>query len=402
MGQKVTFDSANKIVQINEAPTNGVVDIDVKVDIYSDGKEDWKSDSTLNKFLFPVTAIGGDPLPGSKKLGTTFFLEYGWKIRPYEGSHQLNVNGNLYSRDGSNPFTTTVGTYNVQIISSVSSLVDSTVQQLPEIEYASFNGGVSYNENSGISGTGYTSDGRIIGTPRAPVDNPYDAYDIAVERGFTQGFISGDMNTPTDLPLDGFTFNGEGKDRTNIIIPDAATVQNCTFIDARVTGYLDGSNTLFDCLLENLHYIKGYIEECILNAGTITLGGNDEAHFIACASGAGTPTIDCGGSGQGLVMRRYSGDVRITNKTGTEPVSIDLSSGTVTLDSTVTNGEITIRGDGILIDNSTGATVYNLLTNSDNFAKEVWESDPDLYAAGTMGHWVKNKLMSVSKFLGLK
>ena len=123
MAARVLFNPATKIISVTQVPVGGIVDIDVKIDLYSDGKEDWKTDATLTKFRFPIRAVGGNPLPGNKKLGSTFFLLYGWKIRPYEASHTLNVNGNLYSEDGSSPYVSTVGVFNVAIVSSVSTLV---------------------------------------------------------------------------------------------------------------------------------------------------------------------------------------------------------------------------------------------------------------------------------------
>ena len=125
MAAKVTFDPATKIITVTQAPVSGVVDIDVKVDLYSDGKEDWKTDASLTKFRFPIRAVGGDPLPGGKSLGSTFFLLYGWKIRPYEASHTMNVTGNLYSEDGTSPYIATVGTYAVALVSSISTLVET-------------------------------------------------------------------------------------------------------------------------------------------------------------------------------------------------------------------------------------------------------------------------------------
>ena len=41
MGQKVTFYPVTQIIQVDIAPVDGVIDLDVKVDLYSDGKEDW-------------------------------------------------------------------------------------------------------------------------------------------------------------------------------------------------------------------------------------------------------------------------------------------------------------------------------------------------------------------------
>jgi len=125
MAIKVTFEPVNKIIQVTLVPTSGVVELDVKADLYSDGKEDWLASSMLSKYRFPIRVVGGDSLPGSRVLGSTFFLLYGWKIRPYSSDHTLNINGNLYSEDGSSPFTLALGTVNIAIVNLVSSLVDS-------------------------------------------------------------------------------------------------------------------------------------------------------------------------------------------------------------------------------------------------------------------------------------
>lgn len=287
----------------------------------------------------------------------------------------------------------------------------ATLQELADIQYASFNGGVSFDETSPYAGTLYP-----IGTPRQPVNNVDDAYDIAVERGFTTGYIIGDLTLPTTIPLQGFTFVGSGKDRSFITVPDAADVQECTFIDAEVTGYLDGACTLRDCLVSNLNYVRGYIEQCVLQPGTITLAGNLEAHFLDCYSGVpgvGTPTIDMGGSGQALAMRNYNGGIRLTNKNGSESVSIDLNSGQVRLAANVTNGTIVVRGIGKLVDDATdehihtgtwnGVTIVNESMNLEEVADQVWETPvAEHVTADTFGHFIQKKLLSVADFLGLK
>jgi hypothetical protein len=130
MGEKVTFHPATRIIQVDIAPTfigsDWYVDLDVKIDLYSDGKEDWLVDQDLHKLIFAMGSAGGDPLPGGQELGATFFLEGGWKIRPYEANHIFRITGNLYSRDGSSPYIPTIGAYNVTIVQQVSVLVDST------------------------------------------------------------------------------------------------------------------------------------------------------------------------------------------------------------------------------------------------------------------------------------
>jgi hypothetical protein len=128
-----------------------------------------------------------------------------------------------------------------------------------------------------------------------------------------------------------------------------------------------------NCIIGDLNYINGTVEQCILEDGTIVLGGGAEAHFLDCWSGVagtGTPSIDMGGSGQELSIRNYHGGILLKNKSGSENVSIDMSSGQVKLATTVTAGTIVVRGVGKLIDESgnhiptgtwNGATIINEL-----------------------------------------
>jgi hypothetical protein len=132
MGAKVQFDGSTKLIRITAAPTNGVVSIDVKKDLYSDGKEDWISDPSLSRLQFPIRSLGGDTIGGGLSVGSYFFLDNtsGWRIRPYEGNHQLNVFGNLYGEDPDLPiYTATTGSYVIPILQERSSLSQvSTVE----------------------------------------------------------------------------------------------------------------------------------------------------------------------------------------------------------------------------------------------------------------------------------
>lgn len=122
MGNKVAFDEINKIINVTTVPVAGEVAIDVAIDLYSDGKEDWVANENLRKFNFPIRVTGGDPLP-EDYLGSTFFLASDWKIRPYEASHRMTVSGNFYAEDGSDPFVDTIGDSIVRIMLVLSALV---------------------------------------------------------------------------------------------------------------------------------------------------------------------------------------------------------------------------------------------------------------------------------------
>lgn len=117
--QKVTFDGPNRLILINEGET----EIDFREDVYSNWKE-WTQARDNAKFLPALTVVGGDPLPGDRILGTTFFLENGWRIRSWEGDHILTITGNVFTREGVDPVRPPLGDFKVTINFNTSSLVE--------------------------------------------------------------------------------------------------------------------------------------------------------------------------------------------------------------------------------------------------------------------------------------
>ena len=73
--QKVTFDGINKRIIVNE----GVTDINVKQDVYSNWKE-WMQVRDNSKYLPAIRTTGGDPVPGNQFTGDTYFLINDWQI----------------------------------------------------------------------------------------------------------------------------------------------------------------------------------------------------------------------------------------------------------------------------------------------------------------------------------
>jgi len=106
---KVTFDGPNRLILVNY----GELSLDVEQDIYSDWKEWWRLEDYA-KYPQALSTIGGEPLGGGQFVGATFFLENGWRIRPWEGDHQLTIDGNIYTREaGESPTIATVGRWNI-------------------------------------------------------------------------------------------------------------------------------------------------------------------------------------------------------------------------------------------------------------------------------------------------
>ena len=124
--QKVTFDGPNKIIIVNE----GVTELDFREDVYSAWKE-WLLDPTqINlKWIEAISVVGGDPLPGNRQLGTSYFLENGWRMRTWEGDHELTVTGNAFTREGDSLFVPTLNPWTITINLNTSTIVETI---LPE------------------------------------------------------------------------------------------------------------------------------------------------------------------------------------------------------------------------------------------------------------------------------
>lgn len=137
--QKVVFDGVNKLILIAEGETN----INVKVDIYSNWKE-WVEVRNNAKYEQALTALGGDPITATAFVGTTYFLENGWRIQPYSTTtgYVLTVAGNLFTREEGGAPANPVSGVSVNLVRS--NLVDAIVGE------AEFSGNttVSISSNS--------------------------------------------------------------------------------------------------------------------------------------------------------------------------------------------------------------------------------------------------------------
>lgn len=140
--QKVVFDGVNKLIRV----VSGVTSLDVQIDIYGNWKE-WMLVRENSKYSQALTAVGGDPITGTTAVGITYFLENGWRIKMWEGSHLLSVAGNIYTREpGQDPYVEPDGLFKVTISTVRSNLVD-----LVTIEGASSNTNISTGDIKSIA-----------------------------------------------------------------------------------------------------------------------------------------------------------------------------------------------------------------------------------------------------------
>ncbi len=107
-----TFDASNKRIILS----TGTTSLDVR-DMYSRWK-DWMILSDNSKYQHAFEIVGGDTIDGSAGtyVPAYIFLVNGWRVRPQEANHTLNVSGGiLLVSGGGDPFVNTTGSYVVRI-----------------------------------------------------------------------------------------------------------------------------------------------------------------------------------------------------------------------------------------------------------------------------------------------
>jgi hypothetical protein len=253
----------------------------------------------------------------------------------------------------------------------------------PLIEFSSFEGGVWFDPTNE---TGKAVSGTIFpaGTRLTPSLLLIDVKQIAAYRGLNVVYVIGDCTIDSGLDFTRYVFEGQSHVNNTATIASAADVTNAVFRNLTITGILDGGNEVTNSVIEDLEYVNGQIHNCGL-IGDITLAGSADAIMINCNTidPYDPPVIDCGGSGQNLIMPSYSGLVTVKNVNGSGVfVGIGLSAGVVTLDSnTISDGTFHISGVGQVVDENgdfiptgewNGATIINQTTEySLDFIKKI-------------------------------
>jgi len=309
-----------------------------------------------------------------------------YRLQFEDGAYSVNIiDGNTNIREAEIKNTVSVNTNNT------TGFIDAAF-----LEFSTFEGGVWVDAINGVAGvTGLT------GSPAFPSSNIPDAVAISAARGLPKTmYIIGNYTLDAGDDVSGYKIIGQNAARTSLTINTAASTMGCEILESTVTGVLDGLTIIRYCAISDMDYFSGFIYESEIQ-GTITLGSGAQASILGCYSGTPgvtTPTINFGGSGQALSLRKYSGGIKFENKTGPDSISVDLIGGQVRLDlTTVTNGTVVVRGSGKVVDDSNddwlphgtyGSLILDNEVSSGLFLQDLWTAhglDPDVPAtAGTV------------------
>lgn len=348
----IIFNGVTRQIEVTDP---SIFSLDAGKEIYSEWKR-WQQLDTANGGYAPAfRTFGGDATAPGQNAPKYYFLQNFWTVL-IDNGNVVNVAINLYSDNFITPYIVAPG-------SGVSDRNSDAVSVNSEaIEYASFNGGVTVDIDN-ISGIATAGTSFPKGTPQAPSDNLLDASIIASNRGLGKAYIVGNLTLSDEASWDRFSFIGESAGKTLVTLNAEAEVSKTEYYDMTIQGVFDGDSLLSSVVINNIEYINGICDDVLIN-GTIKLGPFTVAHFLDSSSGVpgtSTPVIDFNFNNSALAMRGYSGGIALRNKDKPDSVSIDLLSGQVILENTVTAGTIVVRGVGKLID-----------TNGDRIPSGLW------------------------------
>ena len=338
-----TWDGENRRAYLAE----GVSDFYPIEDVYHEYRNQRRLDLELRKYDALLRAEGNI----SKGAGAftpryVVFLD-NFKLIPFNDSDQINQLGDIITDDPDvDPTLYDTTTLTVPKVIYIKPSAAETIQlNSGSIVYSSFQGGVWYKASSPYSDKG--TEAEPNGNTERPVNSISLAVEIANDRGFHILNLMGNAALGTGDDVSGMKIIGQSPMQSRLTILTEANVLNTEITNCTITGILDGNSIIKDCLIDGLAYITGYFIDCGLTIQPITLGSGTQASFINCfsnVSGTETPTVDMGGSGQSLAVRDYSGGIKIINRTGADPMSIDMDSGHIKIDETCTGAPITTRG----------------------------------------------------------
>jgi predicted nucleic acid-binding Zn-ribbon protein len=202
------------------------------------------------------------------------------------------------------------------------------------------------------------------GSQESPFNNINDAIDKAENDGIYVIDLIGDITLNRNFK--NFKIKGIGNPEVNL---NGQNTKNSTFCNVKVKGaFQEGSGCLFeDCEILDSASLEGTYDNCAL-LGDLTCQDTATVLMKDCVSGiagTGRPTISMNSGGTSLLsVRGYNGGLTIKDcNNAADRVTVEMNPGSLTFDSSCTNGIMVARGVGKFVDNTAGASVTNETVN---------------------------------------
>jgi hypothetical protein len=243
---------------------------------------------------------------------------------------------------------------------------------------------VSAHQGSVWVDTGSPNSGTTFptGTPALPVNNLTDAVAIANDLSLVSMKFQSTVTINEDLG--GFRICPGGGTQT-LILGISGNVQGSVIEEFFVTGQQNGSVLMRNCSINNLHGLSGtYRNVGFGNTFSVAPSAVRFNAFDCYSIVAGDTKPECDMTGVtacGTNIRNWSGGFQLNNATSVDnDISIDVVSGSIKIDASVTEGDIVVRGIGIITDESTGNATVNTAGFNPNMEASEMHTVLDTYA----------------------
>ena len=302
-----------------------------------------------------------------------------YELQFEDGLYSVNIiNGNTNIR-------------NVEIKNQVSVNTNNTTGFINPtfLEAGLFDGGISLNQNSGVSGTGYTPSGDVIGTISTPSNNITDTVSILGLRGFNKIYVNGITTLDATKSLDGYHLVGNNRAQTLITFVSADT-GDISIESAHIQGSMNGSLFATNCNISNITGIGCTTNITTINNcdfdGNITLRADNIKPINIVNSGSTDSTqmiLDVNGTTGNITIQNYADRIKIINMTSAINIHVSSAAGCeLTIDSSCTAVNLfEVHGNVNIINES------NLSIDDDTTQELVW---------------LNSKALTFARFLGLK
>jgi len=267
--------------------------------------------------------VGGTPLAPSLEITAYYEIEYeaGNYIVDLVGMN-TNVTDVTIANGVSLRPQNTAGLTDVSVLSA-----------------AAYGGEVVYNTALGQAGTA-----NPIGTLKIPSDNWTDTVAIANNVNAKEINLQGTLTLGAGDNAEYRIIVGSHPLSSTLVVDNASDTVGLIAKNLTFSGDLDGGAILEHCVLGQVQYFAGFINDCALTANTVFING--VAVMIACSAGSDAshpPIIDLANA-TSFSMWNYNGNAKFVNCT--DGIEIDVTmNGQLFIDSSCTNGAFSISGD---------------------------------------------------------
>lgn len=240
------------------------------------------------------------------------------------------------------------------------------------------------------------------GSQSLPFNNLTAAVDFAEAEGIQVLNVYSDITL--DRQLKNFKIIGIGNPTVDT---NGQNISKSEFWHCKMEGTYLGTITVQESVLLNGFELNGFFEKNALAGNLVCVDGSTVFMLgnSSTIAGLGRPSISMNGIGSSaLSVRDNNGGLTITDcNNALDVVTCEVNVGSLTFDSSCTDGEMVARGTCKFVDNTNGATVTNETINEVTIAAFIWNSLLTSHQIiGSFGYHVSKKLLSVSKFIGLK